>query len=113
MSSSTPPRPTVDALADSLVEQASELCEEHDHLSRIIEHLDLPLEDLEDHYQPVPSHGFDFEAILRVFLYKHITDSSDRELAQRFTQWVFLPQRFDLDRTPRQQTLSYTRRNRL
>ena len=51
MSPSTHPRPTVDALAGSLVEQASELCEEHDHLSRIIEHLDLPVSDLNDQYQ--------------------------------------------------------------
>lgn len=113
MSPSTHPRPTVDALAESLVVQASELREEHDHLSRIIEHLDLPVSDLDDQYQSVPSHGFDFEAMIRVFLYKHATEYSDRELAHRLKHWPYLQFRFSLDRAPRQQTLSYTWRHRL
>jgi len=112
MSPSTPSRPTVDALADSLVQQASDLCEDEAHLSRVIAGLDLPLGSLQDGYKRTPSHGYELEPILRVFLYKLAGEYSDNELADHLETWQYLAMRFGLGGIPTQQTLSYTWRHR-
>jgi hypothetical protein len=94
------------------LQQARTLCNHEDDLSRVIAGLDLPCDTLRDGYDCQPSHGYDFAAMLRVFLYKHAGNYSDTELATRLGSWPYLQIRFSLDDTPTQQTLSYTRRNR-
>jgi len=100
------------ALAERVVQQASDLCRDEDHLSRVIGGLDLPLDHLQDGYERTPSHGYDLEPILRVFLYKHAGEYSDNELANGLETWPYLLMRFDLGGVPTQQTLSYTWRHR-
>jgi len=95
-----------------MVQQASDLCEHEDHLSRIIAGLDIPLVEVDDQYEQTPSHGYDLAPMLRLFLYKYAGDYSDNELADCLGSWRYLGIRFDLDGTPTQQTLSHTWRNR-
>lgn len=103
---------SVPDLSTELVTQTTGLLTTHDNISRVLSELDLPIDQLVDGYSTLPSHSFDFDAILRVFLYKHIADYSDSELSRRLENWPYLRQRFGLDRPPRQQTLSYTWRRR-
>ncbi|WP_435130105.1 transposase [Halobaculum sp. D14] len=95
-----------------MVQQASDLCEHENHLTRVIADLNLPLTDIDDLYKRTPSHGYDLTPMLRLFLYKYAGDYSDSELADRVDSWQYLRIRFDLNGTPTQQTLSYTWRNR-
>jgi hypothetical protein len=95
-----------------MVQQASYLCDDEDHLTRVIEGLNLPLEEIGDQYERTPSHGYEFASMLRLFLHKYAGDYSDNKLADRVESWPYLELRFDLDDTPTQQTLSYTWRNR-
>lgn len=96
-----------------MVQQASDLCEHENHLTRVIAGLNFPLIDIDDLYKRTPSHGYDLTPMLRLFLYKYAGDYSDSELADRVNSWQYLRIRFDLNGTPTQQTLSYTWRNRL
>jgi hypothetical protein len=100
------------AFVQRTLQHARALCEQEDDLSRVIAGLNLSCEPLQDKYDREPSHGYDFAAMLRVFLYKHAGDYSDTELATRLDSWPYLRIRFNLDDAPTQQTLSYTRRNR-
>ncbi|GAA0311937.1 MULTISPECIES: hypothetical protein [Halarchaeum] len=95
-----------------MVQQASDLCEHEDHLTRVVAGLDLPLVEIDDQYERTPSHGYNLVPMLRLFLYKYAGDYSDNELADRLDSWQYLELRFDLDGTPTQQTLSYTWRYR-
>lgn len=85
VSSSPRPASNLSTLVERLVNQASTLYEQKDHVSHVIAALDLPVAELTDRYDHVPSHGFDFEVILRIFLYKEVGDFSDSELSQRLT----------------------------
>ena len=95
-----------------MVQQASDLCEHENHLTRVIAGLNLPLVEIDDLYKRTPSHGYDLTPMLRLFLYKYAGDYSDSELADRLDSWQYLRIRFDLNGTPTQQTLPYTWRNR-
>lgn len=107
-----PQHPDLPELVEQVVHHATTLTKTHDHSSWVIAELELPIQNLSDQYSQVPSHGYEFDGMLRVFLYKHIGGFSDSELARRLAQWPYLRLRFGLERGPTQQTLSYTWRNR-
>jgi hypothetical protein len=100
-----------DAAADTLVTQAATLFEVEDDLSRVIGNLDLP-DDMQDGYRVKNSKTFGFEPMFRLLLYKELTQYSQNQLADRIRHWPYLRMRFDLERSPTQQAISYTENRR-
>ncbi|GGL67050.1 transposase [Halocalculus aciditolerans] len=104
-------------IVERLVEQADTLLDNHDNISQIVKHLDIPFDALSDQYdQPQSSTRFGFAPIVRTFLYRELCDYSDSELAGRLDTWPYLTQRFGFspdEGSPTQGGLSYMWRNRL
>lgn len=67
---------------------------------RVITEFNLPIQILSDQYSKVPSPSYEFEGMLRVFLYKHIGGFTDSEFARRLAQWPYLRLRLGLQRAP-------------
>lgn len=103
---------TSDAIEARLVAQATSLFEVHDSVSRVISNLDLPVGDFQDEYEITMSDSFDFEAMVRLYLYKEVAGLDQKDVTDRVQKWPFLQVLFGLDRAPTQQALSYTERNR-
>ncbi|MFC7195345.1 hypothetical protein ACFQL4_13020 [Halosimplex aquaticum] len=101
-----------DAIEARLVAQAASLFEVHDNVSRVISNLDLPVSDFQDEYDITMSDSFDFEAMVRLYLYKEVSGLNQEDVTDRVQKWSYLQLRFGLDRAPTQQALSYTERNR-
>jgi|AntDeeMetagen192_2_1112575.scaffolds.fasta_scaffold01964_4 hypothetical protein len=108
-----PPPDEPSEVAAALVEQAEDLCEIHDHITRVIADLDFPEGAFTDQYTKAYPYELDFEAVIRTLLYKETCGFSQRETHQRLNRWAYLQLRFGLDRAPTQQALSYTHRHRL
>lgn len=105
---------TDDAAAmDALVEQAAELCDIHDHITRVIANLDVSQDTFSDQYSHSSTTDFVFESVVRMFLYQHARGFNDSELHRRLkgTAYVFI--RFRLERPPTQQAINYMWRRRL
>jgi hypothetical protein len=100
-------------VAAHLIEQAEPLCRVHDHITRVIAHLDIPGDGLTDQYENRYPQEFDFEAIVRTLLYREVCGYSYREVHRRLKAWPYIQSRFGLNRPPTQQALTYTTRNRL
>jgi IS4 transposase len=101
-----------EALKNRLVAQAATLFDVHDNVSRVIRDINFPTEELHDEYSITSSKTFDFEPMLRVYLYRQITGYSQSEVADRLQKWPYLKQHFNLSRVPTQQAISYTERKR-
>ena len=101
------------AAVDGLVEQADELCDVHDHITRVIANLDIPRESFSDQYSHPGQAQFDFKPAVRMFLYQYAREFNDSELTRRLkgTAYVFI--RFRLSRPPTQQGVNYIWRRRL
>jgi len=97
-----------------LVRQASMLFEKHDNISKVIRDFHIPADELPDDYdeKDKSEYSFDFESMVRVFLFKEICNFSQKQLAERLETWPHIQSRFDLDRAPTQAALSHTERNR-
>jgi len=98
---------------DSLVEQAEELCNVHDHITRIIANLDIPRDTFSDQYSHPGQAQFDFKPVVRMFLYQHAREFNASELTRRLTGTAYVFVRFRLSRAPTQQAISYMWRRRL
>nr|WP_239640524.1 transposase [Halococcus morrhuae] len=98
---------------DGLVEQAEELCDVHDHITRIIADLDIPPDSFSDQYSHPGQAQFDFEPVIRMFLYQHAREFNDSELTRRLTGTAYVFIRFRLSRSPTQQAVNYIWRRRL
>jgi hypothetical protein len=98
---------------DALVDQAAELCDLHDHITRVIANLDIPRNGFSDQYPHPSTTDFVFESVVRMFLYQHARGFNDSELHRRLkgTAYVFI--RFRLERPPTQQAINYMWRRRL
>jgi len=105
-----------DSLPDpnKLEAQAATLFEIHDNVSKVIGKLDLPTEELSDEYRSSDksSRTFDFDAMLRVFLYKNVGNFSQQKVADRIRRWGYLQVRFGLERAPTQPAISHTKKRR-
>jgi len=101
-----------DTLKNRVIAQATSLFEVHDNASDVIGKLDLPMSEFQDEYDITMRDSFDFEAMVRLYLYKRVTEMDQTEVTSRVRNWEYLQQRFGLDRAPTQQTLSYTIRRR-
>lgn len=97
---------------DRLVIQAATLFDIYDNTSRVIGEIDIPTTTLKDRYDYETSDMFDFEPVLRLYLYKEVAGYSQKEVTERVQNWPYLLQRFGLDRGPTQSSLSYMLRNR-
>jgi hypothetical protein len=71
------------AAVDDLVEQADELCDVHDHITRVIANLDIPRESFSDQYSHPGQAQFDFKPAVRMFLYQYAREFNDSELTRR------------------------------
>lgn len=98
---------------NDLVEQAEELCDVHDHITRIIADLDISRDTFSDQYAHPGQAQFDFEPVIRMFLYKHAREFNDSELTRRLKGTAYVFVRFRLSRSPTQQGISYIWRRRL
>lgn len=98
---------------DALVDQAAELCDLHDHITRVIANLDISQSSFSDQYPHPSTTDFVFESVVRMFLYQHARGFNDSELHRRLkgTAYVFI--RFRLKRPPTQQAINYMWRRRL
>ena len=104
--------PDSERIADALVEQAATLFDVHDNVSRVIGNLHLPLDEFQDRYDILMDDSFDFEAMVRVYLYMQVTGLSQTAVTDQIAVLEHLQIRFGLDGAPTQAALSYTKRKR-
>jgi len=108
MAANSPPDP------DKLAKQAATLFDVHDHITRVIGNLDIPIDELTETYDIEDAAGapFDFEGMTRLFLYMRITGLSQRKTVKYMQKQVYPLRRFGLDTAPTQQTISYAKLRR-
>ncbi|WP_083909389.1 transposase [Natronococcus amylolyticus] len=99
-----------DSHLNDLIEQTEERCQVRDHISKVIADLEFSDEMFTDQHNG--SAFYDFEGMVRIFLYKEVRGLSQRETARHLEQWPHILMKFGLDRSPRQATLSHTRKKR-
>jgi len=97
-----PPPDAPSKVAASLIEQAEDLCEIHDHITRVIAHLNIPEDGFTDQSTKDYPRKLDFEAMLRTSLYETACGFSQREVHRRLRGWAYLQIRFGLNRAPTQ-----------
>lgn len=97
---------------ERLVAQAATLLDIHDHISYIIRDLNLPTDHFEDQYDVKTDDTYEFEPMVRLYLYRKIAGLSQEDATDNVANWTYLQQRFGFDTVPRQQTLSHTERER-
>lgn len=108
MAADDPPDPS------QLAAQAATLFDIHDHITRVLGHLDVPTDELIETYDVEQASGapFDFDAMLRLLLYKEIGGFTQSEVVNHVRRHVYPRHRFGFDTTPKQQTVSYAERKR-
>ena len=94
------------ALAGAIVVHAQKLCEDADHLWRVLSDLSIPTEPLTDRRQTA-SADFGTEPMARVYIYQMIYDLAQSEVADRLSNRPALMKGFDLNTAPSQQNISY------
>ena len=99
---------------DALLEQAEELCQLHDHITRVLRDLHIPDELFSDQYTKDYSHQFDLIPILKFMLYKEVNQYSQREACRKLEGLAYVRQRlgFGIDEMPTRGAYSYTKKNR-
>lgn len=98
-------------LAEDLVEQADSLFKTHrgSSISKVIGNLIIETNEITDLFDVSEKNCkiFDIENMTRVFLYKETCEFSQQKVADRIKDWPYLQVRFDLDRGPTQEHISY------
>lgn len=102
-----------DDASDLLKAQAEALCQTQDHITRVIGGLDIPKDAFTDQYSSGNRATFDFEPVIRMFLYQKALAYNQSELRRRLEGAAYVYMRFDLERPPTQQSINYLWRNRL
>lgn len=102
----------LDAECEQVVAQAATLFDRYESVSRVIGKLDLPTDQLEDNYDSSGDDIFEFGSMVRLFIYMKVGGYSQKQLAERIENWVYLQSQFGLNGAPRQATISYTNRHR-
>jgi hypothetical protein len=97
----------------SLQNEVCELCRLHDHITRVVAGLEFLTDRFSDQYSAPSKARFEFEPVLKMFLYMKTRDISQPELHRRLKGTAYLWIRFGLDGVPTQQAISYIWRNRL
>jgi len=93
------------AASQAIVISANAVCEEADHLWRVLERVSIPVSLLTDRRKEGRS-DHTTDAMARAFLYKEIRELSQSELASRLENRPSLLKAFGLESPPRQQTIS-------
>lgn len=110
-------KPTMSAEPDdavrTLCDQTALLAQSQDHITRVIQYLNVPEDAFSDQYGSPNRPDFSFDAVVRAFLYQHARDFSQSAFVKRLHDWPYVKLRLGLSRPPTQQTLSYAWRNRL
>lgn len=104
---------TTPPIAEPLLEQTEELCDLHDHITRVVTGLDVPRTLFSDRYPDSGRADFGFESVILLFLYQHARGFDQSELHRRLAGTAYVYLRLDLPRPPTQQAISYIWRNRL
>ena len=106
-SNATSPTPDdAPALAGAIVVHARKLCEDADHLWRVLSDLSIPTEPLTDRRQTA-SVNFGTEPMARVYIYQSIYDLAQSEVADHLQNRPSLLKGLGLNRPPSQQNISY------
>jgi len=95
-----------DGFVSDLTSQVEDLCEVHDHVTRIIANLDIPEPEFCNYRNPNDS-DFEIESIIQLFLYKEVCEFTQIETARRLRGAAYVYVRFDLPRPPTQASISY------
>lgn len=90
-----------------MVDNASDICRQEDHLWDVIGKLPVPVSKLTD-TRKQGSITYTTEQITRVFLYMKTRGFSQKEMAKRLKNRTSLLKTLGMDKSPRQQTLSNT-----
>src|SRR6056297_4149909 len=93
-------------IPDSLSEQAADLCQIHDHVTRVVSNLNIIEHWFSDYDEPSRA-KYGLEAAVLMYLYQHIRGFTDSRLARRLSGAGFVHVRLGLDQPPRQQTINY------
>lgn len=98
----------------AVVEQAEELCQLHDHITRVLRDLHIPDDLFSDQYTKDSSDQFDLTPMLKFMLYKEVNQYSQREACRKLEGLAYVRQRlgFGIDEMPTRGAYSYTKRNR-
>jgi len=102
---------TPESDTDPLTHQATDLCNIHDHSTRVIANLDIDT-DWFTGYQSPRQARFDLESMVKLFLYMYMGDLGQSELERRFQGATYLYLKFNFKHPPRQQDISYNKRHR-
>ena len=98
-------------VVDDFRMQAEDLCTAHDHVTRVIADLDIPVGRFTD-YDALEKATFDLAPIVWLFLYQHVREFSQNSLEDRLRGAAFAYIRLGLSRPPCQQAISYNWRRR-
>jgi len=102
----TPVDDDAPALAGAIVYHTGEVCKSVDHVWRVLAEVSIPVDGLTDNRQQHKvANGT--EPMARVFLYKEIYDLAQSEVADRLKSRPSLLKKFDLDKAPSQESISY------
>jgi len=91
--------------------QIEELCEIHDHITRVISNVELKLEWFSDYDDPDRA-NFRLIPVVRTLLYKQALSLSQSEVARRLRGSAYIFLRFGLNSPMNQQIISHNWRNR-
>lgn len=83
-------------VAESLVEQVEELCNLHDHITRVIARLEIPQATFSDRYPHSTKATFVFDSVVRMFLYQYARGFTQNELDRRLKGAAYVWIRFEL-----------------
>lgn len=98
-------------VVESMVEQAEDLCQIHDHITRVIANLNIPTEEFSDYNDPERA-NFSLESVSRMFLYREAREFNQMETVRRLRGAAYIYIRFNLARPPTQGGLSHMWRTR-
>ena len=98
-------------LERSLYEQAEDLCHIHDHSTRVLRDLDIDT-DAFSGYEESYRAKYEMEPVVRTFLYQHVRNLNQSELARRLKGVAYVYFRMGLDDPLDQQIISYIWKNR-
>lgn len=93
-------------LVEALAEEVEDLCQIHDHITRIIANVDIPVELFSDYANPEDA-DFTLESVIRMCLYKEARDFGQSETVRRLRGAAYIYIKFDLVRPPTQAGLSH------
>lgn len=91
---------TTPPIAEPLLEQTEELCDLHDHITRVVTGLDVPRTLFSDRYPDSGRADFGFESVILLFLYQHARGFDQSELHRRLAGTAYVYLRLDLPARP-------------